>query len=320
MDNIKSFPEITVITPHYESKALFRSVDSVLMQSYPNVQYIIVVDGDRGYDPKIIKEYLCSHADKNVHWSVIALKQNMGTVKALNTALAETKGDFVFNLADDDIFVSPDVLSGWTAHMIENHSAICTAKRQVITGDGTGVAQIRPDSWEIKKIRTLTPQKLFDDLAVTNYVFGAATAQSRNSFEIYGFYDESYRLTEDYPRVMKLLRSGVRLDFFPEEVVCCQSNGVSSPGKILNLMEENERIFRREILPFCSKYWRVRLLHWGWKIKTVRYGRFLSKISCTTKWYSRLALYLIYPENIIRQMKNSRGVQNGSTESTNKRR
>ncbi len=312
-------PLITVITPHYESKTLFCSVDSVLMQSYPNVQYIIVVDGDVGFSPEKIREYLDSHSRENVHWSIIALKENVGTVRALNAALAETRGDFVFNLADDDVFMGPEVLSGWTAYMVKSQSVICTAKRQLITSNAVGGAQCKPELWEVKKIKTLTPQELFDDLAVTNYVFGAATAQSWSSFETYGFYDESYRLTEDYPRVMKLLRSGVRLDFFSEEVVCCQSNGVSSPGKILKLMEENERIFRREILPYCSKCWRVRLLHWGWKIKTVRYGRFLSKLSCTTKWYSRLALYLIYPENIIRQMKNSKGVQNGSTESTDKR-
>ncbi len=302
------FPEITVITPHYESKTLFCSVDSVLTQSYPSIQYIVVVDGDRGYTPEEIKKYLHSHARENVCWSVIAMKQNVGTVKALNAALTETKGSFVFNLADDDTFIGPGVLSEWTAYMVKNNSMICTAKRQVISDDETGIFYSKPDPWEIKRIITLTPKKLFDDLAVTNYVFGSATAQSRKSFEKYGFYDESYRLTEDYPRVMKLLRNGVRLDFYSGEVVRCRSNGVSSPGRILNLMQENERIFQREILPFCSRHGKVQLYHWVWKIKTVRYGEFLSRLSGANKWYSRFALYVRFPENIIRLIKNGKRV------------
>lgn len=295
-------PTITVITPHYQSRTLFRSIDSVFIQSYPDIQYIVVVDGTKGYSVEEIRQYMQQYAPERVRWCVIGLSQNMGTVYALNTALSKARGEYIFNLADDDVFTGPEVLAGWTEYMVRSHSLICTAKRRM-TDDASGRIWVEPRPQQIEKIESRTPQELFDDLAVSNYVFGSSTAQSRACFAKYGGYDSQYRLTEDYPRIMKLLRNGVRLDFYSAEVVCCQSNGISSPGRIINLLDENERIYEEEILPYCSNPARTGVKHRIWKLKTVRHARFQSQYEKSDKWYEKCGLYIRYPENIIRVLK-----------------
>lgn len=294
---------VSVITPHYKSKTLFDTIDSVLCQTYPRIQYVLVVDGTEGYSTEEIRQYLHKKAPPKVHWQVIGLPENKGTVHALNTALSEVYGVYIFNLADDDVFTGPEILEEWTAYMLQNRAEICTAKRQIISRKGTNKVRIEPCANEIKKILTYTPQELFDDLAVRNYIFGSSTAQSLTAFEKYGLYDTRYRLTEDYPRVMKLLRNGAKIKFFPKEVVRCQSEGVSSPRKILGLMDENEAIFTKEIFPYCSAPQMVKIKHELWKIKTIRYSKFLARYTRANTWHQKFGLLAMYPENLIRYIK-----------------
>lgn len=299
-------PKISVITPHYQSRTLFSSIDSVLEQSYPDIQYIIVVDGQKGFSADEIDRYLRDHSPSRITWTVIGLPQNMGTVYALNSALSLVCGEFVFNLADDDVFTRPDVLFDWTVHMRKNQSMISTAKRQVLSTDNPNHFTIEPTEEQIRNIITKSPKELFDDLAMRNFVFGSCTAQSRECFLRFGQYDPQYRLTEDYPRVMKLLRYGVFLDFFSEEVVRCGSEGASSPVRILDLLDENERIFRNEIYPYCTHPVKTGIRHWLWKLKTIRHGKFLIQYEQRDAWYEKLILFLLFPENLIRLLKNSR--------------
>ena len=298
-------PKISVITPHYQSRMLFSSIDSVLEQSYPDIQYIIVVDGQKGFSVDEIERYLGDHSPSRVTWKVIGLAQNMGTVYALNCALPLVCGQFVFNLADDDVFTHPDVLFDWTEHMQKNQSMISTAKRQILSTDSPNQITIKPTQAQINSIISKSPKELFEDLAVCNYVLGSCTAQSRECILKFGQYDPQYRLIEDYPRVMKLLRCGVRLDFFSEEVVRCGSEGTSSPIRILNLLDENEMVFRNEIYPYCANPLKVSVRHWLWKLKRERHGKFLILYKQTDAWFKKLALFLLYPENLIRVVKNS---------------
>ena len=53
----------------------------------------------------------------------------------------------------------------------------------------------------------------------------------RNFFERYGKYDTAYRLVEDYPYAVDLLRNGVRIDFMNCVTVEHSIGGVST-GKI----------------------------------------------------------------------------------------
>ena len=298
-------PKISVITPHYQSRTLFSSIDSVLEQSYPDIQYIVVVYGQKGFSVEEIEQYLKAHSPSRITWKVIGFVQNMGTVYAMNCALSLACGEFIFNLADDDTFTSPDVLFNWAEHMRKNHSMISTAKRRVLSAGSSNQIKIEPTQAQIKSILSKSSKELFEDLAVCNYILGSCTAQSRECILKFGLYDPQYRIIEDYPRVMKLLRSGVRLDFFPEEVVCCGSEGTSSPSKILNLLDENERIFRNEIYPYCANPLKISLWHWIWKLKRIRQGKFLILYRQTDGRLKKMLLFLLYPENLIRIVKNS---------------
>ena len=96
--------KVSVIIPVYNvEKYLRRCVDSVLNQTYKNIEVILVDDGSPDGCPAICDEY--AHRDSRV----IALhKKNGGQSSARNTAFdSPLTGDFV-TFVDSDDWIAPD--------------------------------------------------------------------------------------------------------------------------------------------------------------------------------------------------------------------
>ena len=84
MANIKN-PLVSIIVPVYNvEQYIRRCIDSILNQSYKNIELIIVDDGSTDSSPQIIKEYI----DK----AIIVTQRNKGQAAARNTGLSHATG------------------------------------------------------------------------------------------------------------------------------------------------------------------------------------------------------------------------------------
>ena len=89
---------VSVIVPVYNAeKFLKRSIESVINQSYKNLELILVNDGSADNSEAICRQYILT--DKRV--KVISQK-NKGPAAARNTGVRNAVGDFVFFLDADD--------------------------------------------------------------------------------------------------------------------------------------------------------------------------------------------------------------------------
>lgn len=92
-------PKVSVIMPVYNGERFLReSIESVLNQSFPDFEFIIINDGSRDNSLNIIKEY----AEKDSRIKIID-QENTGIVGALNNALKISKGEFIARMDADDI-------------------------------------------------------------------------------------------------------------------------------------------------------------------------------------------------------------------------
>ena len=90
---------ISVVIPVYNSeKYLKRCLDSVLKNSYRNLEILLVDDGSTDSSGLICDEY--SIKDKRIN---VIHKTNAGTAAARNTALDTAKGDLIAFADNDDI-------------------------------------------------------------------------------------------------------------------------------------------------------------------------------------------------------------------------
>lgn len=89
---------ISVIVPVYNAeKFLNRCVDSILEQTYPNFELVLVDDGSTDYSLDILKEY----AEQDDRVNVIS-QQNKGVSGARNTGLQAAQGEYFLYIDADD--------------------------------------------------------------------------------------------------------------------------------------------------------------------------------------------------------------------------
>ena len=95
---------VSVVIPVYNREnTIRRAVDSVLCQTYTNLEVIIVDDGSTDNTVNIVNEY----ADRRIR--LICEKENRGANKARNIGIMNTKGEYIaFHDSDDEWF--PDKL------------------------------------------------------------------------------------------------------------------------------------------------------------------------------------------------------------------
>lgn len=93
---MNNLPRITVVTPSYNQAGFLRaSIESVLSQGYPNLEYIVVDGGSTDASPAIIEEYAESLA-----WWVT--EPDNGQSHALNKGFGRATGDVLGWLNSDD--------------------------------------------------------------------------------------------------------------------------------------------------------------------------------------------------------------------------
>ena len=103
-------------------------------------------------------------------------------------------------------------------------------------------------------------------MAKANYVFGSATARTAESFRKYGAYDEGYRLVEDHPTILKLLRMGEPILFFDRTVVQCRTGGTSSAQNYNETYARDvDRILTHEVLPHTKHPGAMKRAYAQWK-------------------------------------------------------
>ena len=97
MDN--KLPKISVIVPVYNTeKYLSKCLDSIVNQSYENIEIIIVNDGSTDDSEKIIKEYEQKYPNKIKYFK----KENGGLSSARNYGILKSAGEYISFVDSDD--------------------------------------------------------------------------------------------------------------------------------------------------------------------------------------------------------------------------
>jgi len=99
-------PLVSVIALCYNHAAFVEeSLQSVITQTYPHVELIIVDDASTDHSKSIIRSFNKKHPEVKF----IDLTQNLGNCAAFNKGLAIAKGEYIVDLATDDVLM-PDRL------------------------------------------------------------------------------------------------------------------------------------------------------------------------------------------------------------------
>lgn len=92
---------VSIITPAYNAaEYIAETIESVLAQTYPKWEMLIVNDCSKDNTAEIVQSY----ASKDNRIKLINLKQNSGAAVARNTAIQNAKGRYIAFLDSDDLW------------------------------------------------------------------------------------------------------------------------------------------------------------------------------------------------------------------------
>ncbi|HJD96893.1 glycosyltransferase, partial [Mailhella massiliensis] len=123
-------PFLSVIIPVYNvEKYLARCLDSVLAQSFSDMEIICVDDGSTDSSPDILRAYAARDARiRLIH------QKNRGIAAARNAGLDAAAGRYVAFVDSDDA-VTPDIYKSIFSHCPEEAEGICFSAEEVSEPD-----------------------------------------------------------------------------------------------------------------------------------------------------------------------------------------
>src|SRR5665648_525607 len=164
-------PQITVITPSYnQGDFIDQTIQSVLSQNYPDLQYLVMDGGSTDQTVDILKQY-----DQQFFW---VSERDRGQSDALNKGLRMATGEVVCFLNSDDLYEPGALFQVGKFFADHPEAAWLTGKCRVV--DPMGVEIRRPiTAYKNFWLRS----KSYRALLVLDYISQPATFWRREVIE-----------------------------------------------------------------------------------------------------------------------------------------
>lgn len=185
-------PLVTVIIPTYNRAATIRrAIDSVLEQSYKNLELIIVDDCSSDDTVQIVHSY----CDKRIN--LICLPQNGGANAARNKGINAAKGEYIAFQDSDDEWLE-DKLAIQIDYMNRARKKVCYCQHTLITDTK------RINIPEHTNQKEIYEEKIVDLLRKMNVISTQTLIIHKEVVEKIGMFDETLKRLQDYEFVIRI--------------------------------------------------------------------------------------------------------------------
>ena len=193
---------VSVIIPAYnQGHFLAEAVDSVLAQTYADVEVIVVDDGSTDNTAEVAQAY----QDPRVRY---VYKENGGLSSARNEGLRHAQGDFISYLDSDDCFL-PEKLTILLGALADTPELGFVAGQAIpVDEHGNHVG---------KRFETPLPSDL-RELLLGNPLHVGSVLVRRTWQDQVGFFDETLRSYEDWDMWLRLAQAGCQMLYVAKPV------------------------------------------------------------------------------------------------------
>lgn len=235
-------PLISVVTVSYNAVATIeQTILSVINQTYPNIEYIIIDGGSTDGTVDIIKKY----TDQVAYW---VSEPDKGIYDAMNKGIAVATGKWINFMNAGDLFCDEKIVSKLSV-FLEDGSI------DVIYGDAIAIlpwsiVQRQADFSLMEKSMPFCHQSSFTKTQL----------MKKNQFDI------KYKIAADFDFFYHLWRTGYRFENVKQVIAKYEAGVGMSATNLIDLKKE-----RGAITNDCSRY--------IWRIKFVGFAVYISVIN-----------------------------------------
>jgi glycosyltransferase involved in cell wall biosynthesis len=250
-------PRISIITPTFNTEKVIKEcIESILAQTYQNIEFIIIDSVSEDNTIDIIKSY------NHPKIKLISEKDN-GIYAAINKGISIATGDWIYILGADDKLFSPNIISQIFDQTVTNNL-------DVIYGNilDKGINKIYDGEFNIQKllIKNISHQAMF---------------VRKKLIEKHGGFDVNYKILADY--VLNLAIFGdqqSRIKYIDLIIAEYSGMGLSSKTSDFFFYENRDKLFRKHLHLSCFNYNLINVYYFQFQyfkkkrilLKTIKYA------------------------------------------------
>jgi len=201
-------PLVSIITVVFNGeKHIEQTINSVLNQTYPLIEYIIIDGASKDKTLEIIKKY-----EKNI--THLISEKDTGIYNAMNKGLALAKGEIIGILNADDYYFEK------TIELIVQ--AFVKSNAAIVFGN-------------LAKLRSFEGKNYFKEIAPnisliekTMPIFHPATFVKKELYDKIGTFNEKYKLSADYDFIYRAYNAKAVFEYLPQPLTVFRIDGVTS--------------------------------------------------------------------------------------------
>lgn len=230
-----SAPRVSVIIPVFGTAPFVpAALDSVLAQTYPHYEIVVVNDGSP--DSELLDQLIKPYVDRIIY----LVQENRGSSAARNAAIKVARGEYLAILDSDDYW-HPEYLASQLAVFDSDPGIDVVYPDAIRFMSGRNItrsfSKLHPVGGEISFMRVLSREC---------EIYGGATARRDTVLRV-GLYDENLRTGEDFDLWLRILKSGGRvvyndcvLAYYRERPGSLTSNDTALIRNMLGLLQRLE--------------------------------------------------------------------------------
>jgi glycosyltransferase involved in cell wall biosynthesis len=212
---------VSVVIPSYNHAAYIGfAIDSVLQQTYPHVELIVVDDGSHDGSAKMIAE---RYGDKVAK---LVVQENRGAHAAINRGIAESSGRFVAILNSDDIY-APERLAKMMQAAAREDAQVLFSDLTIIDADGAIAGEHAAVRAYRRNLERRAGMPLRDAVVLGQFTVTTSNyVIRRDAFDAIGKF-RPFRMTHDWDFILRAAR-GCRLARVPESLLSYRIHGTNT--------------------------------------------------------------------------------------------
>lgn len=281
LDSNKDQPLVSIVTASYNSDThIEETIKSVLIQNYPNIEYIVVDGGSTDGTIDILKKY-----EKRLKW---ISEKDRGTEDAINKGFRIASGEIFGWLNSDDTYL-PSAITKVVDFFIKYPGIKMVYGKGYFTDSSGNIIGVYP-----------TEPFNFKRLAVSNYICHPATFVRRDVFWEIGGYSLNLRHATDHDLWIRIAQK-YKVAHLPEFLAT------------FRIHEESKSTFERNILTGYKESLQLVRKYYDWapasRVFTYYYHLIKSKIPAQLAKIRPLVLCLTFIVSLEEYLRFNKGIR-----------
>lgn len=206
--------KISLITVCYNSaKTIEDTIKSVVVQSYPNIEYIIIDGGSTDGTIDIIKKY----SDKIFKF---ISEPDQGIYDAMNKGIHLATGEVIGIINSDDFYYGGSVLYNVMKEFEDSDA-------DIVYGDIIYVDRLDKK----KQVRYWKTGKYKEKKLHSGWIIPhPGLFIKKEIYNKFGLFNLDFKIAADYELILRFLLKGIKVRYIPEIIVSMREGGYSASG------------------------------------------------------------------------------------------